>query len=115
MSDHEKGTEKKKTAKEKNEIESKKNDDSLFTTHVDFLIFRLLNIFTVNDKPWFFMVPILFVSVGNIFLNYFSHIYFSLVLFFVYEYLCGNSLLGMGRDGIIHGIVFCLFKLIFRK
>ena len=84
------------------------DNDALFTSNLDFLILKLLNIFTVNDKPVFFIFPVMTVVFLNIYLEYFSKIYFALLMFFFYEWGCGNSLLGSGRDALVYfSIVIC--------
>lgn len=77
-------------------------DDALFTTNLDFLFFKLLNIFTVNDKPLFFIVPILIISLTNIFIEILHPIYLSFILFFAYEYCTGNGIIMMGRDALVY-------------
>lgn len=79
-------------------------NDDLFTSNLDFLILKLLNIFTINDKPVIFIFPVLLIAILNIYLGYFSKIYFALLIFFIYEWGCGNSLIGSGRDALMYGI-----------
>ncbi|KRH93500.1 hypothetical protein M153_8230001523 [Pseudoloma neurophilia] len=78
------------------------DNDALFTSDLDFLILKLLNIFTVNDKPVFFIFPVIAVVILNVYFEYFAKIYFALLMFFFYEWGCGNSLLGSGRDALVY-------------
>lgn len=89
----------------KTSINSNSND-ALFTSNLDFLVLKLLNIFTVNDKPVMFIFPVLLVVILNIYFGYFSKIYFALLMFFIYEWGCGNSLIGSSRDALVY--FFCV-------
>lgn len=65
--------------------------EAIFSSNFDFLIFKMLNILTANDKPVLFIVPPLILVLLNFYFDYVNPMHLSFTAFFLYQYLCGNS------------------------
>lgn len=76
--------------------------DTIFSNNFDFLIFKMLNILTANDKPFFFILPPLCFVLLNFYLNWGSPLHFSFVVFFAYQYVCGNSYYTFFKNAIFY-------------
>lgn len=93
---------------------NKNKSDKIFINNFDFLIFKMFNILTANDKPFIFLIPILILNIANIFYKLFEPIYFSIILFLGYQYICGNSVICFFKNALAYFfIILFVYKFFF--
>lgn len=79
--------------------------ETIFTNNFDFLIFKMLNILTANDKPVFFIIPPLILVVANFYFDYINPVHLSCTVFILYQYVCGNSFYTFFKNALFYFIV----------
>lgn len=90
----------------------KKKKEVIFENKFDFLIFKMLNLLTANDKPFFFMFPIIALSLINFYFSYTHPVHLSISLFFCYQYVCGNSFITCFKDSIFYFTIISIAALL---
>ncbi|ELQ75367.1 hypothetical protein THOM_1664 [Trachipleistophora hominis] len=79
--------------------------EAIFSGNFDFLIFKMLNILTANDKPVLFIIPPLILVLLNFYFDYFNPMHLSFTVFFLYQYLCGNSFYTFVTNALVYFLV----------